>query len=222
MKLYYYPKDLESRKVMVALSELGTICEKIYVDLTKGENKKEPVISLSPNGELPILQDEKEKFVLWEANSIMLYLSEKDQLKRLMAVEKKAKGEMFQWLFFEKSEVAPLFKKLYSLIKTFKEGEKEKVIMITDCKKKIEKIVELLNIHLEKRRWIADTFITSADISLCCYLSLCKDFGIDISLYTNVTSWLNRVQSRSSWKNTLPKEDDGGVTQEVNKEETNL
>src|SRR5215207_6967331 len=75
IKLYDFPMSPRARKVRIALAEKGLPCEKVTVDITKGEQKKPEFLAVNPNGKVPALQDNGTN--LYESSIIMEYLNDK-------------------------------------------------------------------------------------------------------------------------------------------------
>ena len=73
MKLYHFPSP-NPQKVTFALLELGLDCEKIPVDLAKGEQRETAFLAINPFGRVPVLVDGE--LTLWESHAIVAYLGE--------------------------------------------------------------------------------------------------------------------------------------------------
>jgi len=56
MKLYHFPSP-NPQKVTFALLELGLDCEKIPLDLAKGEQREPAFLAVNPAGRVPVLVD---------------------------------------------------------------------------------------------------------------------------------------------------------------------
>src|SRR5690349_2571089 len=68
-------------KAAVALEELGLAYEPHLVNITKGEQKSDAFLSISPNGKIPAIVDFQvsgaEPLTLMESGAILIYLAEK-------------------------------------------------------------------------------------------------------------------------------------------------
>ena len=73
MKLYHFPSP-NPQKVTFALLELGLDCEKIPVDLAKGEQRELAFLAVNPAGRVPVLIDGD--VTLRESHAILAYLGE--------------------------------------------------------------------------------------------------------------------------------------------------
>ena len=56
MQLYHFPSP-NPQKVTFALLELGLDCEKIPVDLAKGDHRQPAFLAVNPAGRVPVLVD---------------------------------------------------------------------------------------------------------------------------------------------------------------------
>lgn len=75
MKLYYFPRSPNTRKVWATAIALGIDLELELVDLLAGQQRNPAYLKLNPNGLTPTLQDGD--FVLWESNAMMQYVASK-------------------------------------------------------------------------------------------------------------------------------------------------
>ncbi|KAK4407027.1 Glutathione S-transferase PARB [Sesamum angolense] len=73
MKLHGYPISPAVRRVAACLEEKGLPYEFVFVDLSTGQQKKEPFISLNPFGQVPVLEDGDLK--LFESRAITQYIA---------------------------------------------------------------------------------------------------------------------------------------------------
>jgi len=74
MKLYHFPSP-NPQKVTFALLELGLDCEKIPVDLTRGDHREPAFLAVNPAGRVPVLVDDG--VTLTESQAMLAYLGDK-------------------------------------------------------------------------------------------------------------------------------------------------
>ena len=95
------------RKAAFILEELGLTYESVFLDFGKGEQKAPSHTQYNPNGRIPTLIDHTNgDFAVWESNAIMLYLVDKyDKEKKLALTDGKEeeKYQLVQWLFSQAS-----------------------------------------------------------------------------------------------------------------------
>ena len=102
MKLYHFPSP-NPQKVTFALLELGLDCEKIPVDLTKGDHREPAFLAVNPAGRVPVLVDDG--VTLTESQAILAYLG--DKTGRLWPASAAGRAQALQWLFFLSQHVIP-------------------------------------------------------------------------------------------------------------------
>ena len=102
MKLYNVAYSGNSYKVRLLLSHLGIPYETIEVDILKGESRTPAFLKINPNGRTPVLDDNG--FVLAESNAILAYLAKGT---KFLPEDRKAFGQIFQWMFFEQYSHEP-------------------------------------------------------------------------------------------------------------------
>ncbi len=73
LTFYFAPQSTASITTLV-LEELGIPCERVKLDLRKGETKKPEFLKLNPNGRVPTLVHDG--VAIWESAAITIYLGE--------------------------------------------------------------------------------------------------------------------------------------------------
>ncbi|XP_042068134.1 glutathione S-transferase-like [Salvia splendens] len=73
IKVYGHPFSPAAKRVLVALAEKGLDYEHILIDLATGQQKKDPLISINPFGQVPGFQDGD--LQLFESRAITRYIA---------------------------------------------------------------------------------------------------------------------------------------------------
>jgi len=103
--LYHHPFS-RAAGVVWALEEVGVPYELRFVDIMKGEQKSEAIVSMNPMGKLPTLKDGD--VVVTEAAAIDLYLADRYAYGRLSPkVDDPARATYLRWSFFSPSVIEP-------------------------------------------------------------------------------------------------------------------
>src|SRR6516162_4439344 len=100
MNLYHFPSP-NPQKVTFALLELGLDCEKIPVDLAKGEHRQPAFLAINPAGRVPVFVDGD--LTLTESHAILAYLGE--TTGRLWPASVADRARALQWLFFQSQHI---------------------------------------------------------------------------------------------------------------------
>jgi glutathione S-transferase len=71
--------------------------------------------------------------------------------------------------------------------------------VMAEFRRRAESAWDVLNAHLEGRRYVAADRLTIADLSLCGYLFWPEEIGVDWDAYPNVRDWLGRIRGEPRW-----------------------
>lgn len=103
--LYHHPFSRASG-VVWQLEEVGVPYECRWVDIMKGEQKKDEVAKLNPMGKLPVLVDGDA--VVTESAAIGIYLADRYAYGKLAPkVDDPARGTYLRWILFSPSVIEP-------------------------------------------------------------------------------------------------------------------
>ncbi|XP_051118499.1 glutathione S-transferase-like [Andrographis paniculata] len=73
IKVHGHPFSIAAQRVLLCLAEKGLEYESVHIDLTTGQQKEEPFISLNPFGQVPGFEDGDLK--LFESRAITHYIA---------------------------------------------------------------------------------------------------------------------------------------------------
>lgn len=103
--LYHHPFS-RAASVIWMLEEIGVPYRLEYVDLQRGEQKRDAILALNPMGKIPILVDGD--VVVSETSAIGLYLADRYALGRLApALDAKERGTYLRAMVFPSAVVEP-------------------------------------------------------------------------------------------------------------------
>ncbi|NJL83671.1 MAG: glutathione S-transferase [Chloroflexaceae bacterium] len=186
IKLYGHELSGNSYKIRLLLALLGRDYEYIRVDLLKGEHKSPDYLQLNPFGQVPLLIDDE--VAIADAQGIMVYLARRYGNEDWLPTEAKALSEVVRWLSTTAGEIrqGPENARLYHLFGATS-------INIDRAHQKSAFILEQLHRHLAHRDWLCDR-LTIADIAAFPYVALAPDGNVDLTPYTNVLAWIERIK----------------------------
>ena len=96
LTFYYSPMSTASITSLV-LEELGVPCEKIKLDIKKGETRTPEFLRLNPNGKIPLVVHDGTS--IWESAAITMYLGEVFGVgKNLYPAPGPKRGEAMKWI----------------------------------------------------------------------------------------------------------------------------
>src|SRR5262249_61357871 len=92
---YYAPMSTASVTELV-LEELGVPCEKVKLDIKKGDTKKPDFLKINPNGKVPVIVHDGTP--IWESAAITMYIGEMFGVERkLYTAACHKRGAAMKW-----------------------------------------------------------------------------------------------------------------------------
>jgi len=203
MKLYTGSITPNGKRVRIAAAELGIPVECAILDFQKGENRSPEYLTVNPMGKVPTVTDGD--FVLWESAAILCYLAQTaPRGASLLPREPKPQADVLRWLFFCSCHVDPYFTTLVveRFVKARRNAPADEALCAS-AEQWLARFVPVVEQQLGRGEHLAGRFGV-ADIALGCTLELSPLVRYDIGPYKNVCRWLERLQSRDSWRAATP------------------
>ncbi len=187
IKLYGHELSGNSYKVRLLLELLQIDYEWIKVDLLQGEHKAPAFLALNPFGQVPVLVDGET--VLADAQAILVYLARTYGGEQWLPLDPLPLAQVVRWLSTAAGEVrqGPENARLYYLFRATN-------INIDRAQQKATYILTQLDHHLQTRAWLEFEHPTIADVAVFPYVALAADGKIDLTPYTHVQAWIERVK----------------------------
>lgn len=184
LTLYDHPLSGNCHKVRLLLSMLGRPYESVFVDVPKGENRKDWFSSISPLAQIPVLKDGS--YLVRDSQAILLYLSQRYDPAWAGSNAFEA-GEIAQWLSFSANEIGNSLQpaRVYYLL-----GEE---VDIDLAQRKSMRVLEQLDRHLASREWLACGRPTIADLACFPYVGLCREGRLPLDDFSGVRAWIGRI-----------------------------
>jgi glutathione S-transferase len=190
-------------KVAIILEELGVPYENKFY--SPSDLKKEPYVSLNPNGRAPTIEDPNTEVKLWESGAIIQYLAETyDKDENISYSKGPEKYRLWQWLAFQISGQGPYF----GQAAWFAVIHHEKLpSAIERYLNEIERVTSVLDSWLQKHEWLVGDKVTYADLAFIPWANavpfLNGDGKISISRYKAYEAWLAKLNSRPTVQKVL-------------------
>jgi glutathione S-transferase len=191
MKLYDYLPSGNGYKVRLLLAQLGIRFELVEKDIVKGETRTPEYLAKNPNGRIPLLELEDGRR-LAESNAILYYLADGTPL---LPIDRFARAEALQWMFFEQYSHEPYVAVARAWIHLF--GKREE--WAEKLKEKHERGYQALFVmenHLATRAYFVGDSYSIADIALYAYTHVAEEGDFDLARFPNVRAWLARVTAQ--------------------------
>ncbi len=155
------------------------------VDFMNLEHQSDSMLELNSFAQLPVLQDEN--VTLRDSQAILVYLANKYGGEAWWPFEAHLQADVMQWLSVAANEIqhGPNLARL--IIKFSVDADQEKALHDS------HHILQLIDQHLLSHNWLAANRPTIAECAVVPYLALAHEGNVDISQYSNIVKWLNRV-----------------------------
>ncbi|ELS00104.1 glutathione S-transferase family protein [Gloeocapsa sp. PCC 73106] len=181
-------------KVKLLLSQLKLPFEWIEIDILKKETRTPEFLTINPNGRIPVLEWETGHF-LWESNAIMHFLSEGTEF---LPCDRLQRAQVLQWLFFEQYSHEPYIATSRYLIRYLK-GEEKYQKVLAEKRPLGYAALGVMEKHLKEHPFFVGDVYSIADIGLYAYTHVAAEGGFDLSQYTAILAWFERIQSQLNY-----------------------
>lgn len=187
MKLYHLPLSGHAHRAVLFASLLGLAPELVEVDLAAGEHRTPAFLALNPFGQVPVLEDAG--VIVADSNAILVYLAKKLGRTDWLPEDPAGTAAVQRWLSVAAGELAygPAAARLITVFGA--RLNPEEVIA------RAHVLLERLEAHLANRDWLAADHPTIADVALYSYLAGAPEGNVDLSPYTAVRAFLQRVEA---------------------------
>lgn len=192
IRLYDYLISGNGYKVRLLLTQLGTPFERVELDITKGETRTPEFLRKFPNGRIPAIELDDGK-LLFESNAIISYFAEGTPL---MPNDRFQRAQVLQWLFFEQYSHEPYIASVRYLVMHPDVKDPRRNILDTLMRPRGYDALGVMENRLKSREWFVGERYSIADIALYAYTHVADEGGFDLSKYSAIRAWLQRVESQ--------------------------
>ncbi len=192
MKLYDFPLSPYCQKVRLVLAEKELSYDKVFVDLTKNEQRSPEFLRLNPYGKVPVLVDEEE--VIYDSTFINEYLDDEYPHPPLRPEPSgdRARVRMFED-FSDTSFTAQCLLLSAELRKPEEQIDHERV---QHYRGDLIRVLEFLDRHLTGKDYLVDEF-SLADLAFTPRLLMLSPLGVELpSRLRHLAGWIKRLSQR--------------------------
>jgi GST-like protein len=166
LQLYSLPTP-NGVKVSILLEEIGLPYEPHLVSFDSNDQLSEEFLSLSPNNKIPAILDpagpDSQPLALFESGAILIYLADKSG--QLLPKSGAERYETIQWLMWQMGGVGPMFGQLgffHKFAGSSYEDKRPRDRYVAES----QRLLGVLDKHLEGREWIMGQSFSIADIAV--------------------------------------------------------
>jgi glutathione S-transferase len=195
-RLHYFPESGNSYKLALMLTLCGQPFEPVWTDFGGGVTRTAQWReSVNEMGEIPVLEDAGER--LTQTAPILLRLAARHG--QFGGNDEKEQFEIMRWLFWDNHKLSS-YLATYRYYRAFTASADPHVQ--AHFRKRIDNFLEILDLHLQSRSFVAADRATVADVSMVGYLSFPKEeAGYDLATsHPAVHAWLGRVAKLPGWR----------------------
>jgi glutathione S-transferase len=192
-KLYNTQRCPYARRTRIVLHEKRIVFDVHEVDL---ENKSEEFLSVSPYGKVPVLAVNGTS--LYESNVVNEYLDEVHETPRLLPENPEQRALARSWMAFADDYFFPFIVRVrMGSQRGFSEEQ------VQEAKEKLQDALSRLEHQLEGKQYLVGEY-TLADIAHAGNFDRLRELAergdVPLQRYSNVVAWMERVESRESYK----------------------
>jgi glutathione S-transferase len=195
-KLYNTQRCPYARRTRIVLHEKGIDFDVHEVDLS---NKSEEFLSVSPYGKVPVVSING--ISLYESNVVNEYLDEVHEIPRLMPAKPEQRALARSWMAFADDYFFPFISRIRMGSQRGFSDEQ-----IQEAKEKLQDALSRLERQLDNREYLMGEY-TLADIAHAGNFHRLRELAergdIPLEKYPSVTAWMERVESRESYKASI-------------------
>jgi len=198
---FYYSPMSTANITQLVLEELATPCERVRVDIQKGETRKPEYLRLNPNGKVPLIVHDG--VPIWESAAITMYLGEVFGVeKRLYPAQGTKRGEAMKWIVWGNvtlgDAVARWMRNTAEWIPAEQHNAKAAAVAQTD----IQSCLGVLNDALADRQYLVNEY-TLADTHLNSFTDWLRHMRIELTRYANLNAWSQRCAARPAYARVM-------------------
>ena len=200
LQLYSFPTP-NGVKASIALEEMGIPYEAHLVTLADADVKSPEFLSLNPNNKIPAIIDpngpDGTPIGLFESGAILIYLAEKSG--KLLGNNATERAQIIQWVMFQMGGLGPMLGQLGFFYK-FAGSEWEDKRPMERYLNEGKRLLNVLNLELAGKEWIAGSEFSIADIAIAPWLRALDFYGAkEVTGYNdlkNVPAYVERFFAR--------------------------
>ncbi len=199
IELYFWPTP-NGLKISIALEEMELPYVVKPVAIGKGEQFKPEFMAISPNNRMPAIVDPDgpggAPISVFESGAILQYLGRKTG--KFYPRDERKRVEVDEWLFWQMAGVGPMFGQA-SHFKNYAPNlvdDPEKIAYgVARYNNEVNRLLGVLDRRLEGRDFVAGEY-SIADIASYPWVKIAGVFDQDMSNFSRVQAWLDRVAAR--------------------------
>jgi len=199
--VFYYAPMSTASIITLVLEELGTPCEKVKLDIKKGETKKPEFLKLNPNGKVPVLVHDGS--VIFESSAITMYLGETFGVdKKLYPGPGPKRGEAMKWIAWANVTLGEAVGRWARNTMEWAPAEHRNAAAGEAAKKDMQECLRIFDEALEGKSFLVGDY-TLADTHLCSFMDWLRYMNVDFAAYKRLNAWAERCRTRPAYAKAM-------------------
>lgn len=183
------------QKVLFLLEEMKLPYTREDYGRQFNNTQDEAYLKLNPNGKVPTLVDGDN--VIWESNTILRYLCNKQKNADLYPADPAARSQVERWMDWMLASLNPPY---LGIFKEAKKAPGERAASWDADAKELKTQLEILDRGIAGSPWAAGAAFTLADIALAPVVHRCLDFPVDLPALPKLRAWRDKVVQRPAFR----------------------
>jgi glutathione S-transferase len=183
------------QKVIWLLEELGAPYKREDYGRQFNNTGDAAYLKLNPNGKVPTLVDGDT--VVWESNTILRYLCNKQGGHALYPSDAAARSQVERWMDWQ---LASLNNPYLGIFKEAKKLAAERAANWAADAKELKTQLDILESGMGGQPWLAGQAMSLADICLGPIVHRCLDFPVDLPGLAGLRAWREKLVGRPAFK----------------------
>lgn len=191
LDLYFWPTP-NTRKVAIFLEEAGLAYNLVYIDITKGVQRRSDFLAISPNGRIPALVDRRSggSVPVFESCAILLHLAESTGLH--VPSDPQSRSQAIQWLFWQAAGLGPMAGQLSHFVNYARQGND---YSLARYRKEYDRLLGVMDHRLEGREYLAGSY-SIADMACFPWVLTYRALEANLEDKPHLRRWFDDIKHR--------------------------
>jgi glutathione S-transferase len=196
LTFYYAPMSTASITSLV-IEELGVPCEKVKLDLKKGDTNKPEFLKINPNGKVPVIVHDGT--AIWESTAITMYLGETFGVeKKLYPPPGTKRGEAMKWITWANVSLGEAVGRFARNAMDWVPAEQRNAKVAEAAKADVERGLRILDEALEGKSFLLGDY-SLADVHVNSLVDWLRHMKFAVGACARLNAWGQRCTARPAY-----------------------
>jgi glutathione S-transferase len=202
MSLTFYYSPMSTATVTdLVLEELAVPCERVRIDLKKGDTRTAEFLRMNPNGKVPVLVHDG--IAIWESAAITLYLGEIFGVaKGLYPEPGPQRGAAMKWIVWANVTLGDAFGRWLRNTADWIPAEQHNAKAAEAAQADVRNCLRILDQALTGRQYLLAGY-TLADAHVNSFIDWLRFMKMDLSDYAHLNAWSARCGARPAYTRAM-------------------